>query len=131
MVNEWRPASPRPLSPSNVFLFGCFFVFFRGGVPNTGELVKHKFWDCIQAIRSWRWATLIIYKLCGVRIGKYDILHWKQAFFGEEIPNKFVKRIKIWHLLRGIIPPWMIWVDLNDKVFKHEQWHASKMKHLI
>jgi hypothetical protein len=35
------------------------------------------------------------------------------------------------HLLRGIIPPWMIWVEWNDKAFNQEQWHESNMKHLI
>jgi hypothetical protein len=36
-----------------------------------------------------------MHELCGIRIGKYDIFHWKQAFFGEEIPKKLVKNIKI------------------------------------
>ena len=107
------------------------YYFIWGGVPNTSESVKHKFWDCTQARWSWRWATFIMHELCGVRIGKYDIFHWKQAFLGEESPKKLVKNINILHLLRGIIPPWTIWVEWNDKAFNHEQWHQSKMKHLI
>ena len=35
--------------------------------------------------------------------------------------------IKVWHLLRGIAL-WTIWIERNDKVFNHEQWHESKVK---
>ena len=38
--------------------------------------------------------------------------------------------IKIWHLLRGIIL-WTIWIECNDKVFNHEHWHESKVKHWV
>ena len=44
-----------------------------------------------------------MHELCGVRIGNYDGYHWKRALFGgKKIPKKFVKKTKIWHLLRGI-----------------------------
>ena len=69
---------------------------------NTSELVKHKFWDCIQARRAWRWATSIMHELCGVRIGNYDSFHWKQAMFGERIQKKICKQIIIWHLLTAL-----------------------------
>jgi len=39
-----------------------------------------------------------------------------------------VKKILIWHLLRGITL-WTIWIECNDKVFNHEQWHESNVKH--
>jgi hypothetical protein len=26
---------------------------------------------------------------------------------------------------------WTIWIERNDKVFNHEQWHVSKVKHQI
>ena len=37
---------------------------------------------------------------------------------------------KIWHLLRGVTI-WTIWIERNDKVFNHEQWHETKVKHQI
>jgi hypothetical protein len=99
-------------------------------MPNTSESVKHKFWDCIQARRAWRWATFIMHELCGVRTGNYDCFNWKQALFGERIPKKYSKKIPIWHLIRGITL-WTIWIERNDKVFNQEQWHLSKVKHKI
>ena len=50
--------------------------------------------------------------------------------FGERIPKRYGKMIKIWHLLRGITL-WTIWIERNDKVFNHEQWHESKVKQKI
>ena len=50
--------------------------------------------------------------------------------FGERILKKFYKKIKIWHLLRSITL-WTMWIERNDKVFNHEQWHESKVKHRI
>ena len=32
--------------------------------------------------------TFIMRELCGVRLGNYDWLNWKQAMFGERIPKK-------------------------------------------
>ena len=69
-------------------------------------------------------------ELCGVRSGNDDIFNWKQALFGERIPKKFGKTIQIWHLLRGITL-WTIWIERNDKVFNHEEWHEAKVKHRI
>ena len=116
-VNEWRARiAPASISKQCVF---C--------LPNTSETVKHKFWDCIQARRTWRWATHIMHELCGVRTGHLDSFNWKQGIFGERIPFKFRKMTKIWHLLRGTTL-WTIWVERNDKVFNQEQWHVSKMK---
>ena len=40
------------------------------------------------------------------------------------------KKNKILHLLHGITL-WTIWIEHNDQVFNHEQWHASKFKHRI
>jgi hypothetical protein len=45
-------------------------------------------------------------------------------------PTKFVKKIKSWHLLCGITL-WTFWIKHNDKVFNHEPWHESKVKHLV
>ena len=119
-VNEWR-ARIAPASISKQ----CIFC-----LPNTSESVKHKFWDCIQARRAWRWATFIMHELCGVRYGHLDSFNWKQAIFGERIPYKFRKLVKIWHLLRGITL-WTIWLERNDKVFNQEQWQESKVKFRI
>ena len=119
-VNEWRARIP-PVSISKQ----CVFC-----LPNTSESVKHKLWDCIQASRQWRWATFIMHELCGVRMGNYDCFNWKQALFGERIPKRYDKIIKVWHLLRGIIL-WTIWIERNDKVFNQEQWHVSKVKQRI
>lgn len=58
------PSSP---SPNNTFF--C--------LPYTSELVKHLFWDYIQVRRAWRWATFIMYELCGVRTGNYNSFNWK------------------------------------------------------
>ena len=44
-------------------------------LPNASESVKHKFWDCIQARRAWRWAMFIMHELCGVKTGNYDSFH--------------------------------------------------------
>ena len=99
-------------------------------LPNTSESVKHKFWDCIQARRAWRWATYIMQELCGVRSGNLDCFNWKQALFGERIPKKYGPKSKIWHLLRGITL-WTIWIERNDKVFNQEQWHETRVKHRI
>ena len=115
-----EPALPRSQFPSSVFF--C--------LPNTSEPVKHKLWDCIQTRKAWRWATFIMHELCGVRNGNYDSFNWKQALFGERIPNKFGKNINIWHLLRGITL-WTIWIERNNKLFNHERWHESKVKHRI
>ena len=119
-VNEWR-ARIAPASISKQ----CIFC-----LPNTSESVKHKFWDCIQARRTWRWTTYIMHELCGVRTGHLDSFNWKQSLFGERIPFKFRKVVKIWHFLRGTTL-WTIWVERNDKVFNQEQWHESKMKSRI
>ena len=91
-VNE-RRARITPASISKQ----CIFY-----LPNTSELVKHKFRDCIQARGAWRWAMYIMHELCRVRIGNYDSFHCKQAMFGERTRKKFRKQIKIWHLLHGI-----------------------------
>ena len=91
-VNEWR-ARIAPASISKQ----CIFC-----LPHTSESVKHKFWDCIQTRKAWRWATRIMKDLCGVRSGNDDIFNWKQTLFGKRIPKKFGKTIQIWHLLRGI-----------------------------
>ena len=81
-VNEWRAKiAPAFISKQ------CPFC-----LPNTSESVKHKFWDCIQARRAWRWASFIMRELCGVRTGNYDSFNWKQALFGERIQRKFVKK---------------------------------------
>ena len=89
-----------------------------------------QFWDCIQARTAWRWAAFIMHEFCEVRINNYDSFHWKQALFGEMIPKKFVKKIKIQHLLRDITL-WTIWIGRNYKVYSREQWHKSKVKHLV
>jgi hypothetical protein len=73
------PVWHRPQSLKNVFF--C--------LPNMSKSVKHKFWDCIQARRAWRWATSIMHELCGVTIGNYDCFNWKQATFGERLPKKY------------------------------------------
>ena len=86
-------------------------------LPNMTESVKHKFWDCVQARRAWRWAMFIMHKLCGVKPGNYDCFNWKQVIFRERIPKKYGKNIKIWHLLRGINLvdhlDWMQWQGLQ------------------
>jgi hypothetical protein len=50
--------------------------------------------------------------------------------FWERMPKKFVKKMKIWHLLQGITL-WTIWIERKDRVFNQEQWHECKVKHLI
>ena len=119
-INEWR-AQIAPAFISKQCLI-C--------LPNTSESIKHKFWDSIQARRAWRWATFIVHELCGIRTRNYDSFNWKQTLFEEKIPKKFTKKIKVWHLLRGMTL-WTIWIECNDKVFNHEQWHESKVKHMI
>ena len=69
--------------------------------------------------------------LCGVRIGNYVNLNCKTRFFLWKMnPKDLVKKIEIWHLLHGITP-WTTWIMCNNKVFNQEQWHVSKVKHLI
>ena len=119
-VNEWR-AHIAPVSISKQ----CPFC-----LPNMSESIKHKFGDCIQAKRAWRWATYIMRKLCGVRSGNYDCFNWKQAILGERIPKRYGKKSKTWHLFRGITM-WTIWIERNDKVFIHEHWHELKVKQCI
>ena len=47
-VNEWRARiAPASISKQCVF---C--------MPNTSESIKHKFWDCIQARRAWRYTYI-------------------------------------------------------------------------
>ena len=55
-VNEWRTRIAQ-VSISKQ----CSFC-----LPNTNGFIKHKFWNCIQARRAQRWATFIMYELCGV-----------------------------------------------------------------
>ena len=50
--------------------------------------------------------------------------------YRERIPKKYGKNIKIWHLIRDITL-WLIWIEHKDKVFNHELWHESKVKHCI
>jgi hypothetical protein len=71
-----------------------------------------------------------MHELCGIRMGNYDSFNWKQVIFGERIPKKYEKMIKIWHLLRGITL-WTIWIKRNNRVFNLEQWHVSRVKHHI
>ena len=63
-----------------------------------------------------------------MRIGNYDNFYWKQSMFGERMPKKLV--IQVGHLLKDITL-WIIWIERNDKVLNHEEWHESKMKHRI
>lgn len=92
--------------------------------------MQNKSWDCVQVRRAWRWATFIVHELGVVRTCNYDSFHWKQFIFGERIPTKYGKKIKVWHLLRGIML-WAIWSKRNDNVFNYERWHESKVKHMI
>ena len=64
-MNEWRACIAPASTPKR-----CVCC-----LPNTNESDKHKFWDCIQAQRVWRWATFIIHELCGVRRYNYDSFH--------------------------------------------------------
>ena len=73
---------------------------------------------------------IYMHELCGVRTSNFDNFNWKQALFGERIPKKYGKMVKVWHLLRGITL-WTIWIEQNDKVFNQAQWHKSKIKHHI
>ena len=98
-INEWRVHITLASISKQ-----CIFC-----LPNLSESIKHKVWDCILAQRAWQWATFIMHAQYGVRIGNSNGLHWKQTLFGEGTPKKFVKKIKIWHLLRGITL-WMIWI---------------------
>lgn len=41
-----------------------------------------------------------------------------------------LKKSEIWHLFHDI-PIWMIWIKHIDRVFNQEQWHNSKVKHII
>ena len=68
-----------------------------------------------------------MHELCGVRMGNYDTFNRKQVLFGERMPKKKGKMIKVWHLLRGTLL-WTIWIEGNDKVFNQEHWHKSKVK---
>ena len=43
---------------------------------------------------------------------------------------KYGPKSKIWHLLRSITL-WTIWIEHNDKIFNHEQWHETRVKHRI
>ena len=72
----------------------------------------------------------IMHELCGVRTTNHYRSNWKEVLFGERIPKRNGKMIKIWHLLRGITL-WTIWIKPNDKVFNLEYWHESKVKKLI
>jgi hypothetical protein len=66
--------------------------------------------------------------LCGLRTGKYDSFNWKQALVRESIPKKFVKKVKIWHLLQGIT----LCIEHHDRCSTmNPKWHESKVNHLI
>ena len=71
-----------------------------------------------------------MHELCEARTGNYDCFNWKQGLFGERLPKKYSPKIKIWHLLRGITLQ-AIWIEQNDKVFNHKQWHETRVKHHI
>jgi hypothetical protein len=68
-----------------------------------------------------------MHELCGVEPENMIICIGGEKFFGETIVEKFAKKIKIWHLLCGST----IWIEHNDRVFNHKQWHESKVKYLI
>ena len=97
VVNKWKVC----IVPASITK-QCVFCLF-----NTSESIKHKFWDCIQAWRAWRWDTFIMHELCRVQMSNYDSFQWKQTLFGERIPTKFVKKTKTWHLLQ-VITLWTI-----------------------
>ena len=92
-INEWRARiALASISKQCVF---C--------LPNTSELIKHKFWDCIQARRAWRWATSIMHELYKLRFGNYDYFNGSKPCSRRGfLRNMGGKKIKIWHLLRGI-----------------------------
>lgn len=92
-LENWRNSSTK----SRPFIL----IEIQRSLPNMSELVKHKFWDCIQARRAWKWTTFNMHELCEVRSENYNTLNWKQAIFGEIIPKRYGKIIMIWHFLRG------------------------------
>lgn len=52
--------------------------------PNTSEFVKHKFWDCIQAWRAWRWATLLCMNSAGLELAVLIVLIGNKLFLGKD-----------------------------------------------
>ena len=58
-------------------------------VPNTSKVIKHKFWDYIQARCDG--SGPLQHDLCGVRTCNYDSFNWKQALFGEEFPRNLLR----------------------------------------
>jgi hypothetical protein len=92
-VNEWR-ARIAPASISKQ----CIFC-----LPNTSESVKHKFWDCIQAHRTWKWATYIMHELCGVRTGHLDSFNWSKQFLGKGSLISFVRWSKFGTSFVGLL----------------------------
>jgi hypothetical protein len=55
---------------------------------------------------------------------------WDRLQSGKEAAFMWSIWFKIWHLLK-VVPLWTILIERNDKVFNHEQWHESKVKHRI
>lgn len=74
----------------------CFAFLTRANQFNIKFGIAFKPW------RAWRWATLIMHDLCGVRTSNHDNIYWKQTLLEESILKKFVKKMKIWHILQGI-----------------------------
>ena len=119
----WDPACSHK-KPHSCGLFGTrpLRSMNEGNVlqrhPSLSNLLKFR--DCIQAWRTWWWATFIMHDLCRVWNKNYDSFHCKLVLFGKRIPKKFAKKMKIWHLLHSITL-WIIWIERNDWVFNQDQ----------
>ena len=66
----------------------------------------------------------------GLELATMIVLSKSKLCLGKGLLRNLAKISKFGHLLHGITF-WTIWFECNNKVFNHEHWHESKVKHRI
>ena len=102
-LNNASSASQTPMNQSNTYFGIAFKLGGHGGGPPT---------------------------LCTSFVGfelEITIVFKGNKHFWRNNPKEIMQKANCWHLLRGMTL-YIIWIEHNDKVFNHEQWHESKVK---
>ena len=101
-------------------------------LPNTSELVKHEFWDWIQAWTAWWRTTFIMLELCEVKTNSYDSFNWNKPSLGKGFLRKSLRKSWFgtssvaWHFgpygSNTMTKCFTKNVDMNPKLITHLGW---------